>query len=302
MPEHVLCPECSRRLALDDAARAALEEKRGRGWELECADGHIFSLHDGMLATRIHPSHSEIFWDIQGVESGRETMRVGEWHTVRLNQAFEDLDEVKTICYPDEPDSVLLGVRSEARFDRKSPDHLWLMTSGDEAEWGETVCVHWTAYGTVPTHRMEVWRETLIFAARQLLAANYRPSVVQSAVAVESFVYGFVIDYLKDAGWCSKTIDTYVDASKSRDALSLNGTIQVCIREIMGLPIPEETWAEWVCLRKMRNALAHGNLVEYRSIRAASGQHFADEKARSEFAYRAAVQFIYDIRYPDGED
>lgn len=41
-----LCPECHLRIQLDDEARTALEEKRGREWELECADGHVFSLID----------------------------------------------------------------------------------------------------------------------------------------------------------------------------------------------------------------------------------------------------------------
>ena len=302
MLDCVLCPECNRRLDLDENAQAAFEERRGREWELECIDGHVFSLHCGILATKLRPSHYSVFWDIRGVESGQEVMRVGEWRTIQLSKPFDDLDEVKTICYSDEVDCVLLNTRSEAQFDKKTPTHIWLMTSGDEEEWGKRICVHWTAYGTIPTHRMDIWRETLIFAARQLLAANYRPSVVQSAVAVESFVYAFVIDYLRTEGWRPATIDNYIDASKSRDALSLNGTIQVCIREIMGLPIPSDVWSAWTRLRKMRNALAHGNLTEYRNIRGANGLGLAGEKERAEFAYETAVRFIYTIRYPGGEE
>ncbi len=66
----------------------------------------------------------------------------------------------------------------------------------------------------------------------------------------------------------------------------------------MGIRIPDEAWKGWERLRKMRNTLAHGDLQQYRQLTDPNGQHFASERHRAEFAYRAAVRFIYDIRYP----
>lgn len=186
MLDHVLCPECNLRIILDDEARTALEEKGGREWELECADGHVFFLHDGVMATGLQPTHYDVFWHIQGIDRSQERMRVGEWRVIRLSKPFEKTDEIKTICYPEEDGCILPGISSEARFDNTDPSHFWLMTSGDEAEWGQRICINWTAYGAVPT-ALDIWRENLIFAARQFLSANYRPCVIQSAVAVESW-------------------------------------------------------------------------------------------------------------------
>ena len=302
MKPYALCPKCDLRIDLDDETKMALESKRGRMWELECTNGHLFSLHDGMLAAKLQPSHYNVFWHIQGIESGQENISVGKWHTVRLQKPFEEIDDIKLIYYTKD-DIDISGVRCEAKFDKKDPNYFWLVTSGDEVEWGRKVCIDWTVYGVVPTDPLDIWRETLIFAARQLLAANYRPAILQSAVAIESFVYSFVIDYLKKTkGWRSTTVDDYIDASKSRDALSLQGVIQVCIQEVMGLSISEEVWVGWQRLRKMRNALAHGDLQKYRRLSGPDGQYFTNDKSKAEFAYRTAVKFIYEIRYSSGEE
>lgn len=304
MLDYVLCPECHRRIDLDDETRTALEEKRGREreWELECAGGHVFLLHDGVMATRLQPNHYNVFWHIQGVDSGQESMRVGEWCVIRLNKPFEEIDEIKTICYPEEDGRALPGVRSEARFDNANPNEFWVMTSGYEAEWGQRVRINWIVYGAVPMSSLDIWRENLVFAARQLLAANYRPCVIQSAIAVESFVYHSVMSYLsEEAGWRPTTIRDYIHGA-SRDSLPLQGVIRVCIEEIMGLAISEEVRAGWKRLKQMRDALAHGNLRRYRELTDPNGQHFVSERNRAEFAYKVAVRFIYEIRYPSIEE
>jgi hypothetical protein len=295
---YVLCPECERRIQLGEEARTALEEKRGRAYELECAGGHVFSVHDGVMTTRLQPSHYNVFWHIQGIENGQNSVRVGEWRVIRLSKPFVEIDKIVTICHAEEDGRVLPGVRSEAQYDNTNPDHFWLMTSGDEAEWGQRIRINWTVYGAVPTASLEIWRENLIFAARQLLAANCRPCIIQSATAVESFVYDFVIDYLeKQAGWTSSIIDNYI-RGESRDSLPLQGIIKVCIQEIMGLRISEKVWAGWQRLRQMRNALAHGDLRRYRQLTDLNGQRFACERDRAQLAYGTAVRFIYEIRYP----
>jgi len=300
--DYVLCPECHRSTRLDDEAKTALEERRGREWELECADGHVFCLHDGIMTVRLQPNHYNVFWHIQGIESGQVSLRVGEWRVVTLSKPFEEIDEVKTICYPEVDGCALPGVRSEARFDNTNPKEFWVMTSGYEAEWGQRVRINWIVYGAVPTSTLDIWRENLIFAARQLLAANYRPCVIQSAVAVESFVYDFAVGFLREkAGWRSSTVDNYI-RGRGKDSLPLQGVIRVCIQEIMGLRISGEVWKGWQCLRKMRNALAHGNVQGYKEANDPNGLRFASERDRAEFAYRAAVRFIYEIRYPKTEE
>jgi len=297
---YVLCPECQRQMQVGEEAGAALKDKRGREYELECAGGHVFSIHDAVMTTRLHPSHYNVFWHIQGIERGQNSLRVGEWCTVKLGKLFVEIDRIVTMCYPEEDGCILPGVRSEAQYDHTTLDHFWLMTSGDEAEWGQRMRIDWTVYGVVPQAPLEIWRENLVFAARQLLSANYRASVLQSAAAVESFVYCFVKEYLSvEAGWRSQTIRDYING-KSRDSLPLNGVIQVCIREIMKRPIPEAMWLSWKRLRDMRNGLAHGDLPGYlRTPEPYSGQPFPDDKARARFAYETAVRFIYNIRYPD---
>jgi hypothetical protein len=178
------------------------------------------------------------------------------------------------------------------------PDHFWLMTSGDDDECGCDVRIDWTVYGILPTLSLEVWRENLIFAARQLLSGNYRPCVLQSAVAVESFVYDVVHRFLREeAAWQTSTIKRYIDGA-SRDSLPLRGIIYVCVREIMGVTISDDSLGRWKRLREMRNALAHGDLTGYMRLVDFNGRRFANERERAEFAYRTAVQFIYDIRYP----
>jgi hypothetical protein len=300
--DYVLCPECHRRIDLDDEARSALEERRGREWETECVDGHAFCLHDGVMTTRLQPNHYNVFWHIQGIESGQESMRVGEWRVVRPRKPFEEIDEIRTICYPEEDGCALPGVRSEGRFDNTNPSEFWIMTSGYESEWGQRIRVNWIVYGSVPTSSLDIWRENLLFAARQLLATNYRPCVIQSAIAVESFVYHFVMDYLsEEAGWRPTTIRNYIHGA-SRDSLPLQGVIGVCIEEVMGLPILEEVRAGWNRLKQMRDALAHGDLHRYGRLTDLNGQLFAGERDRAEFAYRAAVRFIYEIRYPSIEE
>ena len=295
--DYVLCLECDRRINLDDEARTALKEKRGRELELECAGGHIFSLHDGVMTTRLQPSHYNVFWHIHGIETGRESMRVGEWCVIRFDKPFKEIDDIKTVCYPEQDGCTLPGVRSEAQFDSSNPNEFWVMTSGDEAEWGQKVRVDWIVYGTLPISSLDIWREILIFAARQLLAANYRPCVLQSAIAVESFVYDFVKDYLEEeAGWRLNTIKEYIIGK--RNSLPLQGVIQVCIEEIMGHQI-SEVQGEWTRLRAMRNALAHGDLKKYGQLANFQGQQFASEEDRAKFAYRTAVRFIYGVRYPE---
>ena len=298
MLDYVLCPECHRRIDLADEARTALEGKRGREWELECAGGHVFPLHDGVMAIKLQPNHYSVFRHIQGIESGQKSLRVGEWCVITLTKPFEEIDEVKTICYPEQNACALPGVRSEAQFDNTAPNEFWVMTSGYETEWGKRIRVNWIVYGAVSMSSMDIWRENLVFAARQLLAANYRPCVIQSATAVESFVYHFVMDYLsEESGWHSTTIKKYIHGA-SRDSLPLQGVIRVCIEEIMGVPISEKVRAGWNRLKQMRDALAHGNLQRYRGLTDLNGQRFAGERDRAEFAYRAAVRFIYGIRYP----
>jgi len=70
----------------------------------------------------------------------------------------------------------------------------------------------------------------------------------------------------------------------------------------MGIQIPGEVWKEWQCLRKMRNALAHGNMRGYGQIKDPNGLRFASERDRAEFAYKTAVRFIYEIRYSGIEE
>lgn len=299
MLDSVFCPECNRRIELGREAITALEEKRGRECELECPDGHIFSLHEGVVKTRLKPSLYSVFWHIQGIEHGHQSTRVGEWRIVRLSKPFEKIDEITTVCFPEEEGLVLPGVRSEARFDGADPTCFWLMTSGNEAEWGQRVRINWTAYGAVPTS-LDIWRENLIFAARQFLAANHRPCVIQSAVAVESFVYDFVIDYLEGtAHWSHTTVQEYIHGA-SRDSLPLQGVIRVCIQEMMGLRFSQDIWAGWRRLKQMRDALAHGDLSRYMQLTDSNGQRFVSEQDRARFAYQAAVRFIYEIRYPGG--
>lgn len=296
MLTHVSCPECDRRIELDFKARTLLEEKRGRELELECADGHVFSLHDAVITARLRPKHYDVFLPIQGIERGQKSVRVGEWYVIRLVKPFEHIDDVKTTCYPEERGRALLDVRSEARFDNTTPNEFWLMTSGNSAEWGQRVCVDWVVYGAVPT-TLDIWRENLVFAARQFLGANYRPCVVQSAVAVESFIYDFVTHYLQDAGWDATTIKDYIEGD-APDALPLQGVIRVCIQEIMGLQIPGDVWTKWQRLRSMRNALAHGDLKKFVCVKDHNGKPFANDHDRAELAYETAVRFIYELRYP----
>jgi hypothetical protein len=298
MTSTLYCPQCMTLISLNDEATTALDEIRGHEYYLECTNGHMLSLHEVVLATKLQPSHYNTFRRIQGIESGQTQMRVGEWNTIELSRSFEEIDEIKTSCHSRD-ESTYLGVRSEAKFDKRTTDHFWIMTCGDEAEWGQGLNVDWTVYGVISTASLEIWRENLIFAARQLLSANYRPSIIQSGVSVESYVYSFVLSYLKNVrGWQSITIDNYIDASKSRDALPLNGVIRVCVQEIMGIQISDQIWTKWRCLRKMRNALAHGNLTDYRDIRNPDGNYFANELDRADFAYRTAVRIVYAIRYP----
>lgn len=298
--DQVICPRCSRTLRLDSAAITARDEGRGRTVELECPDGHVFLLHDGLMATKLQPDHYHIFWPIQGVECGELRLRVGEWTVVPLTRPFDQIDRIKTYCLAEEKGRSLLNARSEAQCDNTNPSHFWLLTSGAEQEWGQKLVVKWTAYGTVasPSPPSEpVWKENLVFAARQFLANNYRPCVIQSAVAVESYVYDLVIGHLKLSGWSPNTIDEYV-SGQSRDSLSLQGVIKVCIEEVMGRQIQPDTWAEWRTLKKMRDALAHGDLMAFRKLRQSSGQPFAREHDRAKFSYQAAVRFIYGLRYP----
>ena len=291
------CPLCCRQVKLTDEAAAVLREKNGRGFEAECADGHTFTLHDAVMSAKLQPMHHDVFLPLQGIEQGRSRIRVGEWKMVRLGKPFDHVDDVKTAWYPAEEGVSLLSVRAEARYDNTAPHEFWLMTSGDELEWGQQVVVDWAAYGGVPAG-LEVWRENLIFAARQFLSANYRPCVIQSAVAVESFVYDVVPAYLRDsAKWNAGTVKDYI-AGGSRDALSLSGVIRVCIRETMGVQISQQVWDGWRRLKEMRDALAHGNLDRYGKLADANGQPFPGERHRAMFAYEAAVRFIYDVRYP----
>jgi hypothetical protein len=302
MLDYAVCPECCRRVDLGDEDKSILEQKLGREWEMECDSGHIFYLHDGILATKLQPSHYSVFWNIQGIESGRVDLRVGEWCVIRLTEEFDKIDEIKTICYPEQDDDSLTGVRSEAQFDSANPNEFWIMTSGQEMEWGKGIKVKWIVYGSVPRSSLDVWKENLIFAARQLLAANYRTCVIQSAVAVESFVYHFVKkNLIEEDGWRPKTVEQYIDGA-SRDSLSLQGVIRVCIEEIMGLSLSSRVRGGWSRLRKMRNALAHGELDTYLGLPNLDGQPFVSERDRADFAYRVAVRFIYGIRYPNAEE
>ena len=221
---YVLCPECQRRIDIDDGYNNKLESINVREEEIRCSSGHRYSLFEGIVSLGLHPDHYNIFWPLKGMEIGQEQIRVGQWRIVTPKSSFEEIDEVQTIYFPVD-DTHLSGVRTEARFKREKPNEFCLMTSGMEEEWGETINVNWVVYGIVSGTELDIWKENLTYAARHLLAANYRPSVLQSAVAVESFVYDMVTSYLRDANWDEKNIKYYIDGS-SIESLSVQGLIR----------------------------------------------------------------------------
>ena len=295
--DYVQCPECFRRMNLDDKAKSAIDSNQIREWRITCSSGHNFSAFQGLLAVRMQPNHYNVFWPIQGMESGQVQMRVGEWKMIKIEKSFDELDEIKTI-YFQEGGGKLSGVRTNARFTRTTPKEFCLMTSGLKEEWGQKIKINWIVYGITSEVEIEAWQENLIYAARQLLNANYRPSVIQSAVSVESYVFDFVTKYLKDiARWDHQTIKDYVEGS-SINSLSVQGLIKIFIQETIGIKIPKDVFAEWMRLKNMRDALAHGDLIRYRNLKSPGGLKFPSDKERAEFAYSSAVRFIYEVRYP----
>lgn len=294
--EHLLCPTCQITEKLAESNKEILEQNRGKEYDLECENGHVFRLHDGVMTTRLHPSHFNVFFNIQGIETGQISTCVGEWSLIPLRKEFDEIDNINTIWFPEENGQALPGVRSEPSFDNSNPKEFWILTSGDKEDWGKRIRIKWIVYGASIGSSLDIWRENLIFAARQLLSANYRPSVIQSAIAVESFVYDYVINYLESSGWRSNTISSYIDGV-SRDSLPLQGIIKVCIQEVIGIHISDEVMNEWKRLKQMRDSLAHGDTNRYRNIKDINGMSFENERDKAIFAYRAAVKFIYEIRY-----
>ena len=294
---YVLCPECQRRIDIDDEDKNNLASINVREKEIQCSSGHRFSLFEGIISLGLHPDHYNVFWPLKGVEVGQEQIRVGQWRIVTPKNTFEEIDEVHTIYFPID-DTQLSGVRTEARIRREKPNEFCLMTCGAEEEWGKTINVNWVVYGIVSDTELEIWRENLTYAARHLLAANYRPSVFQSAVAVESFVYELVTGYLRDAKWDEKIIKDYIDGS-SIESLSVQGLIRMFIQEIMEINIPKEVFSGWMRLKRMRDALAHGDLVRYKNLSDLNGNKLINDQARAKFAYKSAVSFINEVLYPD---
>jgi hypothetical protein len=298
MIPYVLCPECQRRIDLDDEIGNSFKSIQVRETTIRCSAGHNFTLFEGLISLGLQPDHYNIFWPIKGIETGQERIRVGEWCRVKPKKSFEEIDEVQTIFFPEGEGIQLPGVRTGASFNRKSTNEFLLMSSGLEREWGKTIIVNWIIYGVVSGSDIEIWRENLTFAARQLLGANYRPSVIQSAVAVESFVYEYVTTYLRDiAKWNPKNIKDYVEGA-SIDSLSIQGLIRIFIQEMMSIEIPKDVFVSWMRLKNMRDALAHGDLNRYRHLTAPDGHKFVGDKERAEFAYSVAVRFIYEVLYP----
>lgn len=289
----VLCPECQRKVNLNDD----FNDKLVRDTRIQCSAGHKFTIFDGLISLGLQPDHYNIFWPIHGMETGQVRIQVGQWIIIKPKKPFEEIDEVQTIFFSEEDSIELSNVRTEARFRRDNPSEFCLMICGEKEDWGKVIIMDWIVYGTIKDTELEVWRENLTYAARQLLAANYRPSIIQSAVAVESFVYDNVINYLKKSKWDPKNIKDYVEGS-SIDSLSVQGLIRIFIQEIMGVIIQKEVFDGWIRLKRMRDSLAHGDLKRYRTLTDASGQSFLDDKSRAEFAYQSAVRFIYDVRYP----
>lgn len=291
------CPKCQSPVELPFSAVQALEAGRARDKELQCALGHSFGLHAGVIEARCNPDHYGVFRSSRGIESGQETMGVGEWRVVRLRTSFEQIDEVQTVCFPAEENVVLRGTKAVAHFDTKLEDRFWLLTSGTNENWGQSLKVNWVVYGAVIGEKTDVWRENLSFAARQLLKGNYRPCVIQSEIAVESFLYHFAEEFLVEQNrWRPSTVREYI-LGGSRDAVPLQGVLKICVEELMGIRLGEDILAGWRCLKAMRDALAHGDLERYRRSASPDGRPFACERDRAGFAYRSAVMMIYELRY-----
>jgi len=306
-----MCPVCGCKLDSDEDSLEAFKERHGKGRQLECAEGHVSSLHQCALAARVQPSYFDIFYPLGGIESGSAEVQVGEWRSITLSKEFVRLDHVSAHWTSEqelEPDFAQ-SVRVDALHEPAIADTFWVLTSSSDPRFlNHSVTAHWTAFGDIAREERALWRELLILAARQLLSHNYRSAVLQSAVAIETFVYEFVRANLTGEGippeqrWSNSVVNEYF-LGQTMDSLPIRGTFRVCVEGIMRIPITNsEEWSNWCALKTMRDGLAHGDLLKYRNVPSPGGQPFRDDEARARFAYSSAVKMIYFLRYFEAPD
>jgi len=299
------CPECSAESHPGASLVAAFLEGRGQQVNHECPDGHINSLHDCALEAKCRPTFYELFYPLGAIEEGEVSTHVGEWLTVPLSKPFKRVRKVSALCTPLAADECLsIQVRPFIHINPKLPDAFWLGVCGPgDADRRVPVTVTWTAYGDIAREESELWRESLIWAAMELLGHNFRAATLQSAVAVETFSSEYLAQAVRgehgrvDRSWDEDTVRTYLTGSPPT-GLSVKGRLRVGFHEILRIPLlGTDHWGNWKKLHDMRNALAHGKLAEYRQVRRPSGQPFRDDEDRAGFAYETAVRMIYYIRY-----
>jgi hypothetical protein len=294
-----MCPYCNRQFEVSSLEVAhSVENNEYRMRNVDCTCGKKISLFEGALKLSESPNYYSVFWPLNGIQIGQEEMTIGEWKTINLPSEFHEIDEINTTCFPVKNIKDFARIRAEAKFNKDKPNEFNIYTSGGKEEWGMAIKVDWVVYGLRSDMNIDVWQENLNFAARQLLTSNYRPSVIQSAISVESFVYHFVTEYLRnETGWSPKNIKKYVDGS-SNESLPVQGIVRIFVQEMMGIEISKDVFENWIRLKNLRDALAHGDLKRYANLKYPNGNQFISDKERAEYSYQSAIRFIYEILFP----